>query len=73
MTSRAFGMVFAVVVGTPLFAVGVIVCVPAACAIGFCLGVSAAGIVGAAAAIVLLEPLVIRHGKLAVREEESRS
>ena len=46
MTSRAFGMVFAIVVGTPLFAAGVLAYVPPALALGFCLGVAAAGVLG---------------------------
>ena len=46
MTSRAFAMVFAVVFGTPLFAAAVLAYVPPALALGFCLGVAAAGALG---------------------------
>jgi hypothetical protein len=51
MTSRAFGIVLAVVVGTPLFAAGVIACVPPALAVGFSLGVAVAGVIGAVAGV----------------------
>ena len=47
MTSRAFGIVLAVVIGTPLFAAGVLTYLPPALAMGFCLGVAAAGALGA--------------------------
>lgn len=47
MTSRAFGMILAIVIGAPLFAAGVLACVPPALAMGFCLGVAAAGMLGA--------------------------
>lgn len=47
MNGRAFGIVLAVVIGTPLFAAGVLACVPPALAMGFCLGVAAAGALGA--------------------------
>ena len=51
MNGRAFGIVLAVVIGTPLFAAGVLACVPPALATGFCLGVAAAGALGAVAGV----------------------
>jgi hypothetical protein len=57
MTSRAFGMVFACVVGTPLLSAALIIlCGNTTAAVIACLALAAGGIIGAGAAIVLLAP-----------------
>lgn len=54
MISRAFAIVLAIMIGTPLFAAGVLAFVPPAAAMLVCLAVAAAGVVGTVAGVRLL-------------------
>jgi len=54
VTSRAFGIVLAGVIGTPLFAAAVLAVCPPAAAIVVCLAVAASGIAGTCAGVRLI-------------------
>ena len=56
MTSRAFGIVLAVVIGTPLFAAAVLALCSPVVAVIVCLAVAGAGMIGTCAGIALLSP-----------------